>query len=112
MTTLLVSVVAHEVLCAILFYTVFCRAVKACRKVRQDVRFSFFVLGTVACLGMAAPLAWGLAPDVFGLALLAAVNLVQLVTSRHWRGGVPDYFYSPGHAPRGRRLCDHQGGLP
>lgn len=99
--------ILHELLCAALFYSVFFRAVKSCEKVRADVRIAFVVLGVVACLGMAAPLVWGLVPDLFGLALLAAMTGVQLVTSHHWATGVPDRFYKQGCAPRHRRASDH-----
>lgn len=102
--------ILHELLCVALFYSVFFRAVKSCEKVRTDVRIAFVVLGLVASLGMAAPLVWGLVPDLFGLALLAAMTAVQLVTSKHWSTGVPDRFYKPGCAPRQRRASDHSGG--
>lgn len=100
--------ILHELLCAALFYSVFFRAVKSCEKVRADVRLAFVALGIVACLGMAAPLVWGLVPDLFGLALLGAMTAVQLVTSQHWSAGVPDRFYKPGCAPRRRRASDHR----
>lgn len=102
--------ILHELLCAALFYSVFFRAVKSCEKVRADVRLAFVALGIVACLGMAAPLVWGLVPDLFGLALLIAMTAVQLVTSQHWSAGVPDRFYKPGCAPRQRRASDRHGG--
>lgn len=102
--------VIHELLCFALFYSVFCRAVHSCEKVRADVRFAFFLLGIVACVGMAAPLTWRFIPDIFTLALLASMTVVQLVTAHHWVAGVPDRFYKAGHAPRQRRACDHIGG--
>lgn len=101
-----ISIVTHEVLCAALFYTVFCRAVKSCEKVRTDVRLAFFGLGIVASIGMAAPLAIGFVPSLFELALLAAVVAVQIATSLHWEAGVPDRFLKPEHAPRTRRASD------
>lgn len=100
------SMIAHEVLCAVLFYSVFRRAVKSCEKVRTDVRLAFFCLGLVSCIGMAAPLAWGFVPDAFCLALLAAIVAVQIVTSLHWSAGVPERFLKPEHAPRTRRATD------
>lgn len=86
------QVLVHEALCAALFVTVFCRAVKTDATVRADVRFAFFVLGIVACMGMAAPLAWAHQPDAFQLFLLAAVVLVQAVTAHHWAEEVPPQF--------------------
>lgn len=102
--------ITHELLCLALLYSVFCRAVHSCEKVRTDVRFAFFLLGIVACAGMAAPLTWHFIPDLFTLALLAAMTGVQLVTAHHWAAGVPDRFYKPGQAPRARRACDLFGG--
>lgn len=99
-------VLFHELLCAALFYSVFFRAVKTSERVRGDIRFAFFVLGSVACAGMAAPIAWSFVPDPFELALLAGVTLVQVVTTHHWRHGVPDRYYKPGTAPRNRRRSD------
>lgn len=101
--------VSHELLCLALLYSVFCRAEKSCDNVRADVRFAFFVLGMVACAGMVAPLAWGFIPDLFGLCLLAAMTVVQLVTAHHWKAGVPDRFYKPGCVPRARRFGDVGG---
>ena len=108
--TLNVIVTIHELLCVALLYSVFCRACKTCENVRSDVRLAFALLGWVACAGIAAPLVWGLVPDLFGLALLAAITVVQLVTAQHWEKGVPDKFYKTGHAPRARRSCDSKGG--
>lgn len=102
--------ILHEVLCLALFYSVFCRAVRSCEKVRTDVRFAFFLLGLVACAGMAAPIAWLFVPTGFDLLLLMAITVVQLVTAHHWTAGVPDRFYKPGCAPRQRRACDSLGG--
>lgn len=104
-------VLVHELLCVALFYSVFFRAVQTCEKVRANVRFAFFCLGLVACGGMAAPIAWSFVPDLFSLALLAGVALVQLVTTYYWRNGVPDRFYKPGEGPRNRRRSDGIRGM-
>lgn len=100
-------IISQEVLCAMLFYSVFCRAVRSCERVRTDIRLAFVCLGLVACAGMAAPLVWGLVTDLFGLALLAAITLVQLVTAHHWENGVPDRFLKPGCLPKNRRETDN-----
>lgn len=105
-----ILLLAHEILCLALFWSVFIRAVRSCEKVRADVRIAFFVLGVVACAGMAAPLVWGFVPDLFTLALLMAVAFVESVTTHHWANGVPDRFYKPECTPRHRRSTDHDGG--
>lgn len=92
-----ISLVAHETLCAALFYSVFCRAIKSCRKVRLDVRIAFFLLGAVSCAGMAAPIAWSFIPDPLWLTLLSSVVFVQIATSLHWDDGVPVRFLKPEH---------------
>lgn len=104
------TLLLHELLCGALFYTVFCRCVRTDSRVRGDVRLAFVVLGIVACIGMAAPMAWGVLPSAFTLLLLAAILAVQIVTSRYWCESVPDKFYKPEHTPRQRRSCEKSGG--
>jgi hypothetical protein len=102
-----VILILHETLCAAIFFSVFCRSVKSSAKVRADVRLAFVMLGTVACAGMAAPLVWGLIPDLFVLSLLASIAAVQIATSRHWADGVPQGYYRPEFVPRLRRATDY-----
>lgn len=97
------TLILHEALCITLFYTVFCRAVKTDNKVKTDVRFAFFVLGTVAIMGMVAPIAWAYRPGVFELSLLAAVAMVQIITAHHWSHGVPDRFIKRQYRGQRRR---------
>ena len=80
----------HEALCLVLWYTIFCRSVKTDKRVRADVRAAFVLLGYVALAGVVAPLAWAWEPDAWGLALLAAIIILQLVTDANWAHGVPD----------------------
>lgn len=96
----------HVILCCVLWYTVFCRSVKTDQRVRADVRAAFVLLGSVALAGVVAPLAWAWVPDVWGLALLFAIVVLQLVTAAHWANGVPDRFIHPAHVPRRRRATD------
>lgn len=84
---------AHYLLCALLFHTIFCRAVKMDANTLPGIRFALLTLGTVAAAGLAVPLHWpSWQPDPYGLAVLGAVVLVQVVTAYHWRDGVPDRF--------------------
>lgn len=101
---------AHELLCLVLIFTVFCRAVRMDSTVRIDVRLAFFLLGAVACLGMPAPWVWGFQASAFSLFLLGGIALVQIVTSRYWRRGVPLSFYRPDCMPR-RRASDREGAV-
>lgn len=102
--------IAHELLCLILIGTVFCRAVRMDSTVRIDVRLAFFLLGAVACIGVPAPWVWGFHPNAFTLLLMTGIALVQIVTSRYWRAGVPLSFYRPDRLPR-RRATDGKGVL-
>ena len=100
--------IAHELLCLLLIFTVFCRAVRMDSSVRMDVRLAFFLLGVVACIGVPAPWVWGFRPSAFTVLLLAVIVLVQIVTSRYWHNGVPLSFYRPERMPC-RRSTDRRG---
>ena len=89
-------IIAHELLCFALFYSVFCRAVRMNHTTRADIRIALQVLGTVAAIGIAVPVHWPTwRPDCFTLALLASITALQLVTAYHWQRGVPDRFVKP-----------------
>lgn len=98
--------VLHEILCGMLFYTVFCRSVRSDEDVRTDVRLAFLLMATVACAGIVCPIFYGAAPSLFTILLLASMVFVQWVTEIHWRHGVPEQFLKHGRAPRDRRRCD------
>ena len=63
----------------------------------------FCFLGCVALLGLAWPIARPWAPDLWSVALLAAVCLVQSATAEKWRHGVPEQFLQCQYAPEGRK---------
>jgi hypothetical protein len=93
MTPLLI---AHEAACALLFFNVFCRMRLTTQRTRAAIRLAFWLLGTVAALGMAWPLVgWPL--PWFGVLLALAIVQVQWVTSHYWRGGVPHSFTTEGN---------------
>lgn len=100
-----ILVFLHEILCALIVCTVFFRQVQIDESVLFSVRLAFFFLGLVACLGIAAPLAWGFMPNLFSLALLASIAFVQWVTGTYWNEGVPYCFYKPDCRPL-RRSTD------
>lgn len=97
-----VQLLAHELMCFVLAYTVFYRAVRMDCRVRLGVRLSFWLLGAVACLGIPWPFALGFKPGPYSLLLLTTIVVVQLVTSRYWCRGVPYSFYKPDLAPKRR----------
>lgn len=96
----------HEALCLVLWYAIFFRSVKTDKHVRTGVRVALVLLGYVALAGVVAPLAWAWEPDAWGLALLAAIVILHLVTAADWAHGVPDRFINPDHVPMRRRATD------
>ena len=82
----------HECLCAALLYSCFCRAVKTDASTQIEVLVSFYCLSVTAIFATFAPLLMGWEPDAVSLCLLASITLIQSVTARHWRGGVPAVF--------------------
>lgn len=87
-----VSIVAHLMMCLYIFWSVFLRAKWLDDRTLPGVRLVFCVLGAVALLGVAWPISRQWSPDLWTLALLAAVCLVQRVTAERWRDGVPVQF--------------------
>lgn len=73
----------HEFLCAALFYSTFCRAVRAGEQTSLAKHTIIRILGAVACLGMAAPLAFRYRPDWFTVILLAVV-IIEVRASNAW----------------------------
>lgn len=91
---------AHTVLCAILFWSAFCRIVKTNeRETYLVIRVSFSVAGMAALVMMIAPfghLLWPWFPKYrvhpAVLLMLASFVSVQVSTARHWRHGTPKSF--------------------
>lgn len=92
-----VSLITHELLCAALFYGAFCRAVWANKRTHHRMRFVILMTGSVASLGMLAPIAWHYTPDWFALLLLATSVIAQGIASTHWREGIPEIFQRKHH---------------
>lgn len=93
-------------LAGLLGWSCFCRLQKTGRSTRADVRWAIWFLGVAAgsvLLAPVAPLLWhGIdwpawtTPLWTWLLLLLAATLVQIITARHWRGGVPRNFMKEG----------------
>jgi hypothetical protein len=84
--------IAHELVCALLFISVFCRMSKTNSGTHAGVRASFWLLGTVAAIGVPWPLlGWPL--EWFGVLLALAILQVQWVTSHFWSSGPPAQFH-------------------
>ena len=90
----------HVVLSLALLYSQFCRSVKTDCNTRPGILAAFYLLAGAAILSLFAPLVLpGWRPSLDTVALLFAITVVQAVTSRFWRSGVPGSFVN-----------DHQDG--
>jgi hypothetical protein len=77
-----------------IFWSCFCRAVHTSKaNTVREVRWAFTLLGVVSILCIVAPL-WGYHPDGIAVLLVGAIAVLQITTSHHWRGGVPERFRS------------------
>lgn len=89
MTVADVQLALFEAFSLLTFYTCFCRSAHTSKaNTKRDVRWAFTLLGVVSILCIVAPL-WGYQPDLISLLLAASAAIVQVVTSHHWRRGVP-----------------------
>ena len=87
----------NSLICAALFYTCFCRLVRTSRDTERGVRLAFCVLATASAFCLAAPFVPWLAykPQAPALVITGAMTLVQAITARYWRNGVPCHFQKP-----------------
>ena len=96
-------VILQMLLAAALAYSCFYRLVLTDSETIREVRIAIWFKALAAGLVLGAPVMpllllpdadWepGTTPAWIWLVLLAAAALVQIVTSRHWRGGVPVDF--------------------
>lgn len=86
------ELILHELLCGIIFYGAFCRAVLLTGDTKPGMKFIVMMTGAVASLGMLAPIAWHYEPDWYSLTLLASSVTAQLIAAGNWREGVPHIF--------------------
>ena len=100
MTTSLV--ILQMLLAAALAHSCFCRLVRTDSETIREVRLAIWFEAMAAGLVLGAPVMplmlpdadWdaGTTPTWIWMVLLLAAALVQIVTSRYWRGGVPVDF--------------------
>lgn len=84
----------HEFLCLALFYSAFCRALPLTKKTRVSIRLLTVLIASVACLGMAAPVAWGYVPEWYEVTNLAVWVISQGLLAQHWHDSL-DSFRKP-----------------
>ena len=92
---------AWEIVCLALFWSVFCRSVITDHTTRYWVRLSLLLMGVAAMAGMVAPI-YGWVPDFVVLGIVLAVVFMQGVMARAWGQGVPAQFIKPAFRPRRR----------
>lgn len=88
----MISIYLNTVICAALFYTCFCRLVRTNGDTHTSIRLAFVVLACAAVWCLAMPLRSGIPPQGTQLVIEAAMALVQALTARYWRDGVPVHF--------------------
>lgn len=88
----------NAAVCAGLFYTCFCRMVRTDTQTEVAVRAAFCVLAAAAAacglapFGVLAPCLPAQAPTAAQIFITLAMVLVQALTARFWRDGVPVHF--------------------
>lgn len=88
----------NALVCAGLFYTCFCRMVRTDTQTEVAVRVAFCLLAAaaaacgVAPFGVLAPCLPAQAPTAAQICITLAMVLVQALTARFWRDGVPAHF--------------------
>ena len=96
------AIYINTVLCAMLFYTCFCRLVRTNRETHSSIRAAFVLLATAAAWCLFEPLSNGVSPHASQLLIEGAMVVVQALTAKYWRDGVPEHFQ--------RCECPERGG--
>lgn len=85
------QLIAWEIMCAALFWSVFCRCVRTDKTTKLQIRVALYLVGLGSLLGLGAPL-YGWGPDWIILTIVSSIVIMQIVMAQHWGRGVPDRF--------------------
>lgn len=85
-------VLVNAALCLALFWSCFCRLVKANSLTYISLRIALIALGVSAGALGASPWVWGFEPTIPVILVLIGMVAVQAITSSLWRDGVPSSF--------------------
>jgi len=85
------KLIAWEILCMVLFWSVFCRSVRVDKTTKLDIRIAIYLVGLSSLLGLGAPL-YEWEPDAVTLSIVASIVVMQVVMAKHWGQGVPERF--------------------
>lgn len=88
----MISIYLNTVICSVLFYTCFCRLVRTNGDTHTSIRLAFVVLASASAWCLAVPLKTGVPPQDGQLIIEGAMALVQGLTAKYWRDGVPVHF--------------------
>lgn len=86
------TTVLYVTVCVALFYTCFCRLVRMDGNTHTSVRLAFCLLLTVCLVCVGLTLYSTYKPEWQDLLLPTAMLLVQALTARYWKDGVPSHF--------------------
>ena len=86
-----IKLIAWDILCLALFWSVFCRSVRTDKTTKLDVRIAIYLVGLSSLLGFGAPL-YGWEPDVVTLLIVTSIVIMQVTMAKHWGQGVPERF--------------------
>lgn len=94
----MIYVYLNFVLSGALWWTCFCRVVRTDTQTHMAVRSAFCLLAAAAVssalapFGVLAPMVPAAEPGLMQLVLLAAMVIVQGLTAKFWKDGVPSHF--------------------
>lgn len=88
----MIAIYVNTVLCCMLFYTCFCRLVRTSGETHVPIRLAFVVLASAAAYCLFEPIKTGHMPTQTQIVIEGAMAMVQGLTARYWREGVPAHF--------------------
>ena len=88
----MIAIYLNTVLCAMLFYTCFCRLVRTSGETVPGVRLAFIVLAMASALCLSAPFLFAYKPTWPSLLMVGSMAFVQALTAKYWKDGVPCHF--------------------
>lgn len=93
--TALILLSSHVAFCTVLFYNCFCRLTKTNDDTEPAVRAGFMVVAVSSAVLGASPWLAGFTPSWVSVAHTASITVLQGITSRYWRLGVPCQYQRP-----------------
>lgn len=95
------ALIAWEVLCIAMLWSVFVRLVHVDKTTKTEVRLVLVLAGIAALVGIGAPL-YGWLPDGMTLFMFGVSVVMETVLSSVWQYGIPVQFIKDLHKPKRR----------